>query len=1314
MNKQAIILLLCIAVTISSLAQNTRVKWKQITVGIAGQIAQVGTDGNGHWVAPPWVDTVFRRNDSLIVQAKGQSTSMPLVFRYKTMAAALNTAFQAGDVVFIDGEGNFKADNLQSGETADGGTIITKPDGMILRRDKSQAHGVNLTWFGIKGDYDPVTKTGTDNWQAFMDMVNALPKINNSAFNSGIQVIHVPAGNYFFSKPLTFKRQVRLVGEGEGAYITSSNFYFPSGSHGLIFHQSGTPHGSSNKGTSNGSSLAYLGLYQQTPWIAGNAIWAHVPVTIEDCRIDGWGGDGFYQDNAAIPTTKRGHVHKVHINDPGLNYTTAPIVTFHGKGTGASATAILGGNVTSLSVTSGGSYKVVPNVQIGETGLTESNIDSLGRGATAAALCGINSLNLLTGGSGYTFAKISFSDSARAGHAVAHANIVNGVITGLVVDSPGDFENIQDSIVTDSGVVYIEKPLVLDSNGTGYTALPKVFISGDGTGATAEVNDLRVVSLKLVNKGFLYEKPPAVNFIGGKQFNGADAVATSTIGNFVVKRIRINAEGTGYAGNDSTTVTFSGGGGTGVAASVITWDDREGNSNLFRITRSKITNCANGVWAEGTDVNGGLIDQVTSTSNRLYGFKENSFLGNTYLACHTSANAFGAYYAGNNTGYNTAFISCYSEGGQPASPILWPAVVMGGDHGAGIVGTGRITEGAKSFTQQGNTNRQTVSLGANGQSTIDQGLFLSASNEAIQASRAYNQYLDPLTGSVFAYFGTSSANRIFHFTGPFTNQKFGRSTGQVNAAYFDHFFVGNGIANARLFTNATTMPTSGEYAKGDFVMNSNPNATSGIFGWYRITTGTTHIAGVDWLVITVGSAANILNGPATTQTGNFDIANIGGGNRIANYTGLTPLAGINNAALQVTTRAVDNYYTGYYQSQSGATSGIAISSHNSNVANIAVGGQQAGAGTFKPQETSMTSLQFKNGTFEFNGATGLTPGTNTTLSNYALLNNIGLSLNGTASTNTSLLLRLSNTGLSSLRIPMAGATLPTNPIAGDIASNGTDVFIRKGNAWVSIGGSGSAYTDSMARAAISLTTNAGTTATYNPITGVFNIPPGSGTGTGTGGDCNAINNGTTLQVGADFNISGRGSLGALHFNTQPTSGSSTDSLMTVDGSGEVHRMDINSLLAGINNGTGGTPLNGNGYVKMSGTTPSYVPDIPNSDLVNSTITINGTPVPLGGSVTVSASTSFSRMDVTTSSATVPNFTGLKTVVLVNYSGGTSTITLPPADVHQGKEVTVKTLTTNSVVITPVFISDANTIGANSFGAYTYYSDGTTWYLISKS
>lgn len=54
----------------------------------------------------------------------------------------------------------------------------------------------------------------------------------------------------------------------------------------------------------------------------------------------------------------------------------------------------------------------------------------------------------------------------------------------------------------------------------------------------------------------------------------------------------------------------------------------------------------------------------------------------------------------------------------------------------------------------------------------------------------------------------------------------------------------------------------------------------------------------------------------------------------------------------------------------------------------------------------------------------------------------------------------------------------------------------------------------------------------------------------------------------------------------------------------------------INSSGSGTVLNGSGFVKMSGTTPSYQSTLTNADLLNHSININGTDVQLGASVTV--------------------------------------------------------------------------------------------------
>jgi hypothetical protein len=85
-------------------------------------------------------------------------------------------------------------------------------------------------------------------------------------------------------------------------------------------------------------------------------------------------------------------------------------------------------------------------------------------------------------------------------------------------------------------------------------------------------------------------------------------------------------------------------------------------------------------------------------------------------------------------------------------------------------------------------------------------------------------------------------------------------------------------------------------------------------------------------------------------------------------------------------------------------------------------------------------------------------------------------------------------------------------------------------------------------------------------------------------------------------------------------------------------------------------LNGTGYVKMSGTTVSYLASIPNSDLTNSSITVQGTAVSLGGSVNVINGTGFVKAAGTTISYDNSTYltTSAASSTYLPLSGGTLT------------------------------------------------------------
>lgn len=97
-----------------------------------------------------------------------------------------------------------------------------------------------------------------------------------------------------------------------------------------------------------------------------------------------------------------------------------------------------------------------------------------------------------------------------------------------------------------------------------------------------------------------------------------------------------------------------------------------------------------------------------------------------------------------------------------------------------------------------------------------------------------------------------------------------------------------------------------------------------------------------------------------------------------------------------------------------------------------------------------------------------------------------------------------------------------------------------------------------------------------------------------------------------------------------------------------------------------------------------------------------------------ANNGISTVTVTTATYTVPNVTGNELIVLVNYTGGTCTVTMPSASANANKKVTIKSISANGVTISGVFASDANTIGASSYNAYTYTSEGTTFYMTGRN
>ena len=64
----------------------------------------------------------------------------------------------------------------------------------------------------------------------------------------------------------------------------------------------------------------------------------------------------------------------------------------------------------------------------------------------------------------------------------------------------------------------------------------------------------------------------------------------------------------------------------------------EGNANLCKITNLSVQACRNGIYVDSADANAMVFQGANTQGNRRWGIWDSSFLGNTYVGCHSAAN----------------------------------------------------------------------------------------------------------------------------------------------------------------------------------------------------------------------------------------------------------------------------------------------------------------------------------------------------------------------------------------------------------------------------------------------------------------------------------------------------------------------------------------------------------------------------------------------------------------------------------------------------------------------------------------------------
>jgi hypothetical protein len=321
-----------------------------------------------------------------------------------------------------------------------------------------------------------------------------------------------------------------------------------------------------------------------------------------------------------------------------------------------------------------------------------------------------------------------------------------------------------------------------------------------------------------------------------------------------------------------------------------------GNANDFYIGQcSSILNDGCGLYVKGADVNAGVIINTSCSHNGAWGFYDSSFLGNTYVGCHTENNGRysqvsdagnhyyvvdeshassvkpgtikdvwalvrpgrvnkdypqwvagstyvdGGSYKSDNRNARNCFIGCYTEMGQPPPDVRKPAMVIGGafvqqrDSGDAFV----ISTGAEG----GKLSRFSMDQRSQGARALQMyfGVIPEQPMTAIAAGD-HEHGLAPLawddtTGQWMTVHGGTHVP--VRYTTNLNTEKFGRvgalTGGQV--AFPQGVWLGSSLASARFFGNGPAVPTAGDHAVGDRIFNSVP-AVGKPKSWVCVAAGT--------------------------------------------------------------------------------------------------------------------------------------------------------------------------------------------------------------------------------------------------------------------------------------------------------------------------------------------------------------------------------------------------------------------------------------------------------------------------------------------
>jgi len=280
-----------------------------------------------------------------------------------------------------------------------------------------------------------------------------------------------------------------------------------------------------------------------------------------------------------------------------------------------------------------------------------------------------------------------------------------------------------------------------------------------------------------------------------------------------------------------------------IAAAIGSGGVTEGNANLWYLSDvSCLRNGGDGLYIDGADANAGLALKVNCSNNLGYGIVESSFLGNTYIGCHTDGNTLGSIVTDGATN-SSVFIGCYAETGEAS--IIAPSLMIGGLNSSServtAASTGLVLNGSASFRGSykhiNAKGTQTVGGSVGKNDTSLSAFTWGASSETVTTDAWKLKFLSTENAWVIQYADAVAFEPIRYLNSAATLYTDKGLTGPVFQNGYGIRNFGDAAGSAKVRLLAALAPVSGTYQVGDIVYNNAP-AAGGTIGWVCTTAGT--------------------------------------------------------------------------------------------------------------------------------------------------------------------------------------------------------------------------------------------------------------------------------------------------------------------------------------------------------------------------------------------------------------------------------------------------------------------------------------------